>query len=390
MNFLGQTMDFDGIPDPGVLPNARRTGVAPPNGPRCSPAPGGPSRAPLRALHGYGFPGQLVAALALAVSCGAFSAACDGRLNDSGKRPVGGTPQPVPVSFERGDREVRVLLGGRAFTTLHFGDAWDKPFLYPLRTASGLTVSRGYPIEPREGEERDHDWHRGIWYGHGKINGHDFWRELGRDTTGMIVPLADPVLEPGPARGVVEMRFGLRPADEDPIGSLVQRYAISKQEDAIRVDADLTFVADRGQDLQFGDTEDGGFAMRLADGFRQDRGAVLLNSNGLRDTEHIWGQPARWVDYSGTVEGEWAGVAILDHPSNIRHPSRWHARGYSLNSANPFGTRDFTGEEDRDGSYVVPQGETLTLRYRVVIHDGKGHPETIERWFEEYASGPAR
>ena len=283
-----------------------------------------------------------------------------------------------------------MLLGGRAFTTFHFGDEWDKPFLYPLRTASGAIVSRGYPVEPREGEESDHDWHRGIWYGHGEINGHDFWRELGRDRTGMIVPLADPALESGLGRGAFEMRLGFRTAHGELIGSIVQRYAISQPSDSIRVDADLTFAADRGQDLLFGDTEDGGFAMRLADEFRQERGAVLMNSEGLRDTENIWGQAARWVDYSGTVDGNPAGVTILDHPSNFRHPSRWHARGYSLWAANPFGLGDFTGGESADGSYVLPEGETLTLRYRVVIHDGVGDPATIEDWFDEFAAEPAR
>ena len=331
-----------------------------------------------------------MAALALAASCGAFHAACNSNPAGSGQLPVGGTSQTVPVSFEHGDREVRVLLGEKAFTTFRFGDDWDKPFLYPLRTASGLIVSRGYPVEPREGEESDHDWHRGIWYGHGEINGHDFWRELGRDRTGMIVPLEDPVLEPGLRRGSLEMRFGFRTARGEVIGSLVQRYAISQPEDSIRIDADLTLAADRGQDLVFGDTEDGGFAMRLADEFRQERGAVLMNSEGLRDTENIWGQPARWVDYSGTVHGKPAGVAILDHPLNPRHPSRWHARGYSLCSANPFGSGDFTGQENVDGRYVVPKGETLTLRYRVVIHDGMGNPATIERWFGEFVAEPAR
>ncbi len=330
----------------------------------------------------------MVVALALAASIGVSHWGCAGNSNDSQQFLTGEVSRAIPVSFERGDHEVRVLLDGGPFTTLHFGDEWDKPFLYPLRTASGLTVSRGYPIEPRQGEERDHEWHRGIWYGHGEINGHDFWRELGRDRTGMIIPLSDPVLESGRGRGALEMRFGFRTARGELIGSLVQRYTISQPHDSIRVDAVLTFGADRGQDLRFGDTEDGGFAMRLADDFRQDRGAVLLNSEGFRDTENIWGKPARWVDYSGTVDGKSAGVTILDHPSNVRHPSRWHARGYSLCSVNPFGSHDFTGEENANGTFVVPAGETLTLRYRVIIHDGAAEPATIERWFSEFTSGP--
>lgn len=276
------------------------------------------------------------------------------------------------------------------FTTFHYGERWDKPFLHPIRTVSGLTVSRGYPVDPAEGEVRDHDWHRGIWYGHGDINGHDFWRELGRDKSGMIVPLGQPALEEREARGALEGVFGLRTAGGEIIGTLSQRYEFSREEDAIRIDAVLQFAADRDQDLRFGDTEDGGFAMRLATPFRQDFGAVLLNSEGERGTENIWGRAARWVDYSAVVDGIPAGVAILDHPSNLRHPSRWHARGYSLCSANPFGLRDFTGNDDEDGSHVVPSGETLALRYRIVVHQGGTEPETVGRWFDQFASEPLR
>ena len=292
------------------------------------------------------------------------------------------------VSFERGNEQVRVLIEGDHFTTFHYGEQWDKPFLHPIRSASGLTLSRGYPVEPMEGEEEDHGWHRGIWYGHGDINGADFWRELGRDKTGMIVPLSEPTLEEGQASGVLEGRFGLRPAGGQMIGSLVQRYRFSRVQDVVRIDSRLRFEADQGMDLRFGDTEDGGFAMRLADPFRQEAGAVLLNSNAQQDTENIWGRAARWVDYSSTVGGVPAGVTILDHPANIRHPTRWHGRGYSLCAANPFGLRDFSGNDDADGSYVLPQGETLTLRYRVVVHEGAAEPEIIERWFAEFSAEP--
>ncbi len=305
--------------------------------------------------------------------------------SDSGPRSPA-DPIPSSVSFEPGEGSIGVLLGGEEFTALHFSDRWDKPFLYPLRTLSGTVVSRGYPVEPRQGEERDHDWHRGIWYGHGDINGHDFWRELGRDKSGMVVPLSEPVFEGGERSGWIQAEFALRNASDQLEASLVQRYAFERVGDTLRIDARLVFRADQGKDLRFGDTEDGGFAMRLSDEFRQDRGATLLNSGGLKGTEDIWGAEARWVDYSAVLGEKPAGVTILDHPSNLRHPSRWHARGYSLCSANPFGLSDFSGNENANGSHVVPEGETLTLRYRVVIHEGAASPERIEEWFREYAS----
>lgn len=294
------------------------------------------------------------------------------------------------MTFEQGDRLVRVSLGGAPLTTFHYGEQWDKPFLHPIRTPSGSEVSRGYPVDPKDGEERDHDWHRGIWWGHGDIGGHDFWRELGRDKTGRLVPVGEPVAVGGDETGTLEALFALRAASGEVIGHVSQLYAFARAGDTVRIDVELRILADAGQDLLIGDTEDGGFAMRLADAFRQDRGAVLSNSEGRRDTENIWGQAARWIDYSAEAGGSPAGATILDHPSNLRHPSRWHARGYSLCSANPFGLRDFTGDPGADGSYLLPSGQLLDLRYRIIIHEGVDGSGEIDRWFDEFAAQPPR
>ena len=145
-------------------------------------------------------------------------------------------------------------------------------------------------MQPRPGEKRDHDWHRGIWHGHGDLNGHDLWRELGRDTTGMVVPLSEPAFEGGAERGMLVAEFGFRNADGQVLGSAFHRYMFSQLHSLILIDAALAIRADREQDLVFGDTDDGGFAVRLSDEFRQDHGAVLLNSEGQRNTENIWGQ----------------------------------------------------------------------------------------------------
>ena len=39
----------------------------------------------------------------------------------------------------------------------------------------------------------------------------------------------------------------------------------------------------------------------------------MLNSNGATGEPAIWGKPADWVDYSGTVGGKQVGVVAFDH-----------------------------------------------------------------------------
>jgi hypothetical protein len=171
----------------------------------------------------------------------------------------------------------------------------------------------------------------------------------------------------------------------DAIGTVSKRYAARATGPMFLLEASINISANRGQPLTFGDTDDGGFAFRLADAFREDRGARLLNSEGRKGTAQMWGQPARWIHYEADLPAGTAGVAVLDHPANLRHPTRWHARGYSLCAANPFALRSFSRDKSADGSYTLPAGQTLTLRYLVLIHDGPLDGSSIEARFKSFA-----
>jgi len=271
-----------------------------------------------------------------------------------------------------------LLRAAEAQPVLYSGERWDKPFLYPIRTLAGKTISRGWPLEPRAGDSEDHEWHRGFWYGHGDINGADFWREQGRDKTARLVARA----APEQSRHGAAIELAMTPPGGKAMGSMRQEFRFTDTRDARLLDATITIRADAGQALRFGDTDDGGFAFRLSEAFREDRGARLRNSEGRTGTKEIWGKPARWTDFSAEVGGGRAGVALFDHPSNLRHPTRWHARGYGLNAANPFALKSFTRDPAAEGSYTLPAGKALTLRYRAAIYDGE--PD-LERLWNEFA-----
>jgi len=263
----------------------------------------------------------------------------------------------------------------------YYGDEWDKPFLYPLRTVSGRVLSRRYPVETVPGEEHDHIWHRGLWYGHGIVNGHDFWRELGRDKTARLILNGPPRLK----TGAVDANFAMVAPTGQRLGSIRQTFTTWDNGPLRYIDARILIHADQKSPLTFGDTDDGGFAFRLNDQFREDRGARLRNAYGLEGTNKIWGQAARWVDYSAVIDGAAAGVAIFDHPSNLRHPAQWHARGYGLCAANPFAGKSFSKNKGPDGAFTLPDGDRLTLRYRVVIHQGPFEPPAIEKFYSDWA-----
>src|SRR6478609_11811169 len=71
---------------------------------------------------------------------------------------------------------VHVEIDGKPFTDFaERGAEAMKPYLWPLRSATGKSVTRHFPMEKVEGEPADHPHQRGLWFAHEKVNGFDFW-----------------------------------------------------------------------------------------------------------------------------------------------------------------------------------------------------------------------
>jgi hypothetical protein len=87
------------------------------------------------------------------------------------------------------------------------------------------------------------------------------------------------------------------------------------------------------------------------------------------------------------VEDREVGIAVFDHPHNLRYPTFWHVRDYGLMTANPFGLSYFP-DGSGDGSYTLPAGEKLTFRYRVLIHAGGAELGGVGRRYLEWIYPP--
>jgi hypothetical protein len=297
------------------------------------------------------------------------------------------------VVFKSEPGKITVEIEGKTFTNYYYNWKTANPFLLPLKTTTGLTVTRGFPVEKVEGESSDHIWHHGLWYTHGDINGVDFWREITGDPAqdkkfplpvGRLVARSEPKTAAEGKTGTLTAELDLMTPEKKSLGTVVESFTFYRQAANYVVDLHVTLRADQGVALKMGDTEEGALGLRFADEFRQDRGATLSNSDGLATTEKIWGKRAKWVDYSTVLKGQKVGVAILDHPKNPKHPTHWHARGYGLCAANPFGEHDFHNDKSRDGSVTIPPGGKLEFRYRVVIHPGDATEAKVEEISKAY------
>jgi hypothetical protein len=283
-------------------------------------------------------------------------------------------PGAGEVKLTKGDGTIAVEIDGKPFTTFYFGPDAPKPFLHPLRTATGKAVTRMFPMENKEGEARDHPHHRGLWFTHGDVNGVDFWANeiTGRPGAGLkkgkVVLSKLGAVKGGAKQGSVEASFQWLDDTGKPL-LREDRVMVFHSDPALRmVDFDVRFTAI--ETCKFGDTKEGTFALRMAAELDGKHSGTLENAEGKTTEKLVWGKPSPWVDYWGQLEGETVGVAIMDHPSNPKHPTFWHSRTYGLHAANIFGEHDFFADKTRDGSITLEPGKSLRFRYRVVIHPG--------------------
>ena len=261
---------------------------------------------------------------------------------------------------------VHVTLGGEPFASLH-PYAEPRPYVHPLYAPGGIPMTRAFPMAEVSGEERDHPHHQSLWFAHGDVNGFDFWHGKGHDERVEW----DGETSVSNDRKSCRVRCRYRwVVDEDTVLCREERELVfGAGGDARTIDVSVTLTPEV-EPLVLGDTKEGTFALRLHPALRVEgplATGTLVNSEG-DSGRGAWGKRARWVHDSGTVEGVEVGLAIFDHPSNPRHPTWWHARTYGLVAANPFGVHDFEKQPAGTGKLVVPLGEELVLRYRVLVH----------------------
>ena len=301
------------------------------------------------------------------------------------------------VQLQREANQINVIIGGKPFTTYYFNPAVAKPYFMPLRSAQGTIITRGFPIGNTVPPEHEHDRNlephqRPMYFGHGNVDGIDFWGEAlwpkWSDGTVFGRTVLDKIeqVQAGADSGAIRALFRLVGPKGRVIADESQAFVFRGDQDTRMIDCEIIITANHGADVTMGDTKEGSFAIRVVKELYSPPGH-MVNSEGGVGEKQIWGKRASWVDYYGKVADEELGVAIFDSPKSFRHPTYWHARGYGLFAVNPFGIREFTGDNNKDGSWAIPLGKSLTLRYRVFIHHGDYKQAHVAEAYQRYAAG---
>jgi hypothetical protein len=307
------------------------------------------------------------------------------------------------VTLTRTSESVAIDIDGKPFTVFFIGGAnLNRPYLYPLRSASGKIVTRSVPAGQLPGETTDHPHHAGVFYGHGDVNGYNYWAIQNVPappskldaTMGRIVLDHVVSVKSGKESGSVHTVFSWLKPDGQRLLAETRKMIFYAHPELRIIDFEFDFAAiDK---VVFRDTKEGTFALRVATPLEEPpvapragasgpaRTGTLVNATGGEREAGVWGKRSPWVDYSGELDGEKVGVLMMDHPDNPRHPTYWHSRGYGLHSINPFGVSDFLKDKSQNGSLTLAPGEHVRFKYRVVVHQGASGARCDEL-YKEYA-----
>ncbi|RYY17189.1 MAG: hypothetical protein EOO04_25785 [Chitinophagaceae bacterium] len=319
--------------------------------------------------------------LTVAVACMLFNAAAAQRA------------ETVTLQTKPG-KQVDVIIGGKLFTSFRYPDSLEKPILYPVYSANGTMVTRGFPLMPKPGEPDDHPHHMGIWFNYENLNGLDFWNNSyaikpeRKHLYGWIK--TDKVTLPNAGKtGVIAYHANWTNQANEVIVEENTTLEFSGSGQRRFIDRVTTLTA--AQDAVFKDAKDAFLAIRVAkelqiptkaeQSFKDDKGITTvvkgntasngnyLSSEGIMG-DSVWSTRAKWMNLFGKMGNDSISIAIIDHPRNINYPTFWHARGYGLFAANPLGEAIFTNGKTAK-NLTLKKGESVIFRYRMIIDQGK-------------------
>jgi hypothetical protein len=303
------------------------------------------------------------------------------------------------VKLTRLADRVRVEVGGTLFTEYVFQGA-SRPYCCPILAADGTALTRDFPMKKTEGEETDHPWHRSLFFEHSVVNGVDFWNE-GSGDKGKSPELKgntvqDAIVEATSGSvGVLHTKDNWVAPGNRVICTDDRTLRFGQEGDDRFIDFEITIHALPDAPLVIGDNKDGTMATRIAQWMTMPHkkkdvevggSGHIVTATGARDAD-AWGKRADWCDYHAAHNGKIYGIAIFDHPANLRHPTWWMARDYGLFGANPFGQHDYEPKttQPHAGDYTIPAGGSLTLKYRLYFHFGDEKEANLAAKYAEYA-----
>jgi hypothetical protein len=273
------------------------------------------------------------------------------------------------ITAEKIGDKIEIRNNGKLLTNYILSEYEKYPFFYPVNGPSNASVT-----SMRNG---NYPHHSSLFFGCDKVNEGNYWQE-GIDR-GQIVSLRADIIESGGEKAVIENEcIWKRPGADAPIKDkrIITVTMISK--DKYQIDFDVTM--EMLLDVTINKTNHSLFSGRMDPDLAVINGGTMINAEGETSEKGTFGKPSSWIDFYGKRMGGIEGMAILQHPSNVFYPSPWFTRDYGFFSPTPM----YWPKNDKFTS--LKKGETISLRYRVLVHSGDHEQAEIAKEFEKYKS----
>jgi len=191
-------------------------------------------------------------------------------------------PGAAQVKITPGPQKVSIEINGKPSTDFYIaGPEVAKPYLWPLRAASGTYVTREWPMEKVEEEasiaKPDHPHQRGLWFAHASVNDLDFWniapldqKPYNQSDRGKIVLDKLGAVKSGKDKGTIATTFKWTDVKGDVLLNESRLTTFYADPTLRTIDFDITLTA--VQKVTFGDEKDGVFGIRLRPILQEDKG----------------------------------------------------------------------------------------------------------------------
>jgi hypothetical protein len=325
--------------------------------------------------------------------------------------PVVGVADAVQLIRDDAHQRVDILIGGQPFTSYIYPAAIKKPVLFPLRTAQGTIVTRGFP--PGPGERADHPHHVGLWFNYSNVNGYDFWnnsdaiKPADRAKYGTIFQRSIVATKSGPTEGTLETTSDWVIPDGTTLLKQDTTYIFRGSANSRSIDFIATLTA-QDQPVVLNYNKDGllGLRVRRELEMPSTEPGIFTDANGNvtkvppmdnsivtgnyltsegKSGDAAWSTRGRWCMLTGKIAAEPVTIAILDYPKNPNSPTYWHARGYGLFAANPFGAKDFTSGKVVL-NYTLQPHQSVTFHYRILILSETATAAEIDKAYDNFVA----
>ncbi|MGW2515244.1 DUF6807 domain-containing protein [Streptomyces scopuliridis] len=261
-----------------------------------------------------------------------------------------------------------------------------KPYLHPLRTLAGDTVTDYRP--------HDHRWHEGLQLTATDVSGHNLWGGntfvagtgyTKLDNVGAMHPEGAVAVDDAGDRVTISHALRRTSAQDEQLSAEERRlviHGVDRSAGLWLLDWHSEVRSETAQPLHSGSPATrglpgSGYTGLWWRGPQAFTGGRVTAPGGEVDPADFRGKPAPWLAFTGDHDGaDRSSTLVFCHgPANAGHAAHWFVRASECAAVNPSWAFHET--------FRLKPGQSFFREYRIAVVDGAWDHERIAQWHRE-------